>query len=567
MATAQDSRLRTLPEYRPPSKGRQAGAEALSGVRARAQERASGKLPARRPQKGIPGRDSPKRRAHKVLYIKGLCHPGTLGFSLFDFDRGEAIRYHGTGQSAAIFERLERRVFPVVSDPSSPSVRASARSEDLWGRVQSDLGRDASSGETHWAAHLDVISCSPRVLVLRTNDAGISTGQLQSISDAFLRVCGRRPQIQIRTPRSQGGLTVTCLAEPGAAAGPPWHGEPPRPNELFTFERFTVGPFNALAHAAATAVCDAPGSAYNPLYVHASAGLGKTHLLHAACHRLRARHPDAAVCLVSGGEFQSDLRAATRVGDLESFHAAYRSADVLLVDDIQGMARDPGTQEEFFHTLESLQNSGKQLILSAGAAPQDLRAMDPRLVSRFQGGLVASIEPPGLETRLEIVDRKARGRSAALPPDVVRLLATHVQANIRELEGAVMRLIGYASMLRRPVDMVLARQVIDGVDPQTTLPKPVQVEDIRAEVCETYNLTLEQMTGRSRTRAISLPRQIAMYLARVLTKHSLEEIGSFFGGRDHSTVKHAYDKIRNRMDARPELKRVIKSLRNKLLSR
>ena len=193
--------------------------------------------------------------------------------------------------------------------------------------------------------------------------------------------------------------------------------------------------------------------------------------------------------------------------------------------------------------------------------------MAPGLVSRFQGGLVASIEPPDLNTRLEIVDRKARERSVSLPPDVVRLLATHVQANVRELEGAVMRLVGYASMLRRPADMNLARQVIDGADPQTALPKPVRVEEIRAEVCETYNVTLEQMIGRSRTRAISLPRQIAMYLTRVLTKHSLEQIGSFFGGRDHSTVKHAYDKIRDRMDERTNLKHVVKSLRNKLLSR
>jgi chromosomal replication initiator protein len=323
--------------------------------------------------------------------------------------------------------------------------------------------------------------------------------------------------------------------EPAAAALPEDAAIPLNADNVF--DHFVVGPCNRLAHASCVAASESPGTAYNPLFVHGSAGLGKTHLLQAVCHRILLRQPGARVVYLSCETFVNQFIEAVEQGAMEGFRYRHRQADILVIDDIQFLSGRERTQEEFFHTFNTLYQVRRQIIVSADCPPSEIPSLEERLVSRFNWGMVARIDPPCLETRIAIIRKKMGLRGVDLPEDVVLFIATRIQSNTRELEGALNRLHALASLERRPVDMALARLGLSETEPAA--PKAIRMNDIMGIVTERFDVKLSDLQGRRRNRSIALPRQLCMYLARQYTSHSLEEIGGFFGGRDHTTVLHA----------------------------
>jgi chromosomal replication initiator protein len=355
---------------------------------------------------------------------------------------------------------------------------------------------------------------------------------------------------------------------PPAAAGYPAAPALARPllNESYTFDTFVIGPSNRLAHAAAVAVSEAPGQAYNPLFLHSSSGMGKSHLLQATCRRVLEGSPQTALAYISCEDFQNQFFSAVQAGEIDSFRARFRYINILVVDDIHFLANRDQTQEEFFHTFNALYNAHQQIILSSDCPPREIPQIQERLVSRFKWGLVAEIEPPGFETRLEIMRLKVGMRNFELPLDVMEYIAHKVDTSIRELEGTVLKLIGYARLLGTSVDVNLARAIVEGPGTRGPHGRPPSISDIVDLVTDYYGMAPAQVHARSRARSVALPRQLCMYLARELTRHSLESIGSFFGGRDHSTVKHACDKIQELEEAGGDVATAVRAIKRKLLS-
>ncbi|KPK85783.1 MAG: hypothetical protein AMJ81_02785 [Phycisphaerae bacterium SM23_33] len=313
-------------------------------------------------------------------------------------------------------------------------------------------------------------------------------------------------------------------------------------NEDYTFENFVTGPCNRLAHAACAAVTESPGKTYNPLFIHGAAGLGKTHLLQATCRSIMANR-NAQIVYLSCETFINHLIEAIELGRLHDFRFRYRHADVLVIDDVQFLSNHEQTQEEFFHTFNTLYQAQKQIILSCDRPPAEIPHLEERLVSRFNWGLVAGIDRPGYETRVAIVRKKAGAGGVDMPEDVVCLIGGTIDSNARELEGAITKIAMLARVLDRKIDLALAQEAL-GMD----LParqREVTIEQIIDAVMNRFGVRLADLQSRKRTKSISLPRQVCMYLARNLTRHSLEEIGGYFGGRDHTTVLHANRTVEN----------------------
>ncbi len=315
----------------------------------------------------------------------------------------------------------------------------------------------------------------------------------------------------------------------------------------YTFDTFVTGPCNRLAHAASIAVSESPGKTYNPLFIHGNVGLGKTHLLQAICHKVVSDAPGSNICYLSCEAFVNHFIEAVEMGQLHDFRYRYRHADVLVIDDIQFLSDHEQTQEEFFHTFNTLYQAQKQIILSCDRSPAQIPDLEERLVSRFNWGLVAQIDRPCYETRVAILRKKARMRNIELPEDVLCLIAVKVDSNTRELEGAIAKVAMLAAVSDRPIDLDLAEEAL-GSDPATAERREITIEDILSAVTSRYGIRLADLQSKKRSRSIAFPRQICMYLARNLTRHSLEEIGGYFGGRDHTTVLHAnktIDAMRN----------------------
>jgi chromosomal replication initiator protein len=326
-------------------------------------------------------------------------------------------------------------------------------------------------------------------------------------------------------------------------------------NPKYTFDNFVVGPCNRFAHAAAVGAAEAPGKSYNPFFLHGNVGLGKTHLLQSFCFALLERNPQTRILYLSCETFVNHFISALENGDLQKFRNKYRGVDVLVVDDIHVLANKDRTQEEFFHTFNTLYQSGKQIVLSSDSPPKDIPTLQERLVSRFRWGLVTEIEPPCYETRMAILKRKSREKGREIPDDVARLLAETIDSNIRELEGAVTKLIGFAGLTHQAVTCELAREALRELFEQRKgMPS---MEDILNLVTAHFDVKLSELQSKKRTNAIAYPRQIAMYLARQITRHSLEEIGGFFGGRDHSTVIYAVEKVGQLMAEDAEARAII----------
>ena len=359
---------------------------------------------------------------------------------------------------------------------------------------------------------------------------------------------------------------------PAPAAAVPPAGDPgsrpataleTRLNPKYTFETFVIGSSNRFPHAAAVAVAEAPGKAYNPLLVYGDSGLGKTHLLHAIGHYVRSLYTGAKVRYVSSEEFTNEFINAIRDDRQDRFKRRYRDVDVLLIDDIQFLEGKTQTQEEFFHTFNTLHNANKQIVLTSDRAPKRLEALEDRLRNRFEWGLITDVQPPDLETRIAILRKKAAMDRLTAPPDVLEFIASKIQTNIRELEGALIRVTAFANLNRQEVDMTLAEIVLKDLIPEGGEPE-ITAALIIAQTAAYFGLSIEELTGPSRGRHLVMARQIAMYLCRELTDLSLPKIGAQFGNRDHTTVMYADRKINQLLAERRAVFNQVSELTNRV---
>src|SRR5437588_1789327 len=329
-------------------------------------------------------------------------------------------------------------------------------------------------------------------------------------------------------------------------------------NPKYTFEAFVMGSGNQFAHAASQAVAEKPSKAYNPLFLYGGVGMGKTHLMQAIGHEVKRRQPQAAICYISSEKFTNELINSLRYDRMVSFRGKFRNVDVLLIDDIQFLAHKERMQEEFFHTFNALHESMKQIVIASDRPPKELAEIEDRLRSRFEWGLIADIQPPDLETKVAILQKKGEQEKVTLPTDVALYIASNIRSNVRELEGALIRLIAYCSLTGAEVTLSTAQQVLKNfIDSQA---RKISIDAIQKAVAEQFGLRTAEIKQKNNSRSIVVPRQIAMYLAKQMTEASLPEIGRQFGGKHHTTVMHSIAKIDEQRRADKDLNRLINKL-------
>ncbi len=365
-------------------------------------------------------------------------------------------------------------------------------------------------------------------------------------------------------PARASASEAAAKAEPTRSNGTPTPARVlPQLNPKYVFANFVVGPNNHLATAAARAVAESPGQTYNPLFLYGESGLGKTHLMQAVGHAVLEAYPHMTVEYVTTEKFTNDLIDAIQDKQMAQFRERYRNTDVLLIDDIQFLAGKERTQEEFFHTFNTLYELGKQIIVSSDRPPKDIPTLEKRLRSRFEWGLITDMSPPELETRMAILRMNAEYRGVRLPQDVMDYIARHVTSNIRELEGALVRTIVYASMNQVPLNRQTAAKALSEVFAPSE--ESLSMPDILAKVAKHFGVDPEAVRGKGRRKELVVPRQVAMYLIRELTTHSFPEIGRFFADRDHSTVMYAVQKVTEAIEEDSDFDRVVRSLRDSLV--
>ncbi|MBA4602859.1 chromosomal replication initiator protein DnaA [Thermoactinomyces mirandus] len=334
-------------------------------------------------------------------------------------------------------------------------------------------------------------------------------------------------------------------------------------NPRYTFDTFVIGSGNRFAHAASLAVAEAPAKAYNPLFIYGGVGLGKTHLMHAIGHYVLNHSAESKVVYISSEKFTNDFINSIRDNKTIQFRNKYRSVDILLIDDIQFLAGKEQTQEEFFHTFNALHEANKQIIISSDRPPKEIPTLEDRLRSRFEWGLITDVQPPDLETRIAILRKKAIADNLEVPNEVLVFIANRVDTNIRELEGALIRVVAYSALLKQPVTTELALEALKDIMPDSK-PKMISIQDIQQTVCNYYQLRIEDFKSKKRTKSVAFPRQVAMYLCRELTEFSLPKIGEDFGGRDHTTVIHAHEKISRLLKEDHQLEEVVNQLKKRI---
>lgn len=444
--------------------------------------------------------------------------------------------------------------------------------QEVWqatlGELQLQMTRDTFNT---WLKPTRVISCEDGTLIIGVDNGYVkewlSNRLLTTIQRTVTNIVGSTVQVQFAVwPRKPQDMTSPPLLEgledssESTQTAAPTNGNA-QLNVRYTFDSFVVGSSNRLAHAASQAVAEQPATAYNPLFLYGGVGLGKTHLLHAIGHECQAQ--GYQVLYVSSERFTNDLINSIRNHTTDSFREKYRTADVLLVDDIQFIAGKERTQEEFFHTFNSLHEANNQVVVSSDRPPRAMMTLEERLRSRFEWGLIADIQPPDLETRIAILSFKASSQSISIPHELLYFIARHVQNNIRELEGALNRVIAYVQLTKHPLTTETVEMALsDVLTPQTTL----SPEEIVAEVAEYYNMETEALRGRKRSRPIARSRQIAMYLAREETQASLPQIGDALE-RDHTTVLYGYEKISQKIEEDDRLRRDILDIRERLYNK
>ena len=391
------------------------------------------------------------------------------------------------------------------------------------------------------------------------------------VREALRHIVGRTVDVRFVTTASAGRPATARPVGPatsaGAGTGAPGERRDPTAmavlNPRYTFSTFVVGPNNRLAHAAALSVAERPGHSYNPLFIYGGSGLGKTHLMHAIGNAVMSRHPRKRVAYATSEKFTNEFINSIRGQKQEEFRERYRRIDVLLIDDIQFIAGKEGTQDEFFHTFNAIHEEGKQIVLSSDRPPKAIASLEERLRSRFEWGLIADISPPDLETRIAILRAKAEIQNVAVPPPVIDLLAQRIVSNIRELEGALTRVVAYATLNAVPVSTELAQQMLQNIlqSPQRRALAPEKIVEV---VARYYQVPVEQLRGKARDRQIVLPRQVAMFLMREETEAPLLRIGAALGGRDHSTVLHGCEKIEREMEGSDDFRREVSAIRELL---
>ena len=404
----------------------------------------------------------------------------------------------------------------------------------LWQQILAHLREHNESIVQPWFNSLEAAQLDNGVLEIRADSAS---------QQEYLEKRGRQAFAEAAQTVTGWLVGIRFVSSEGGAVAPQPSGRPVEselytvPKNNYTFDTFVVGRSNRLAHAACVAVSESPGQAYNPLFIHGSVGLGKTHLMQAVCQEVLRRQPTAQVLFLTCETFIHHFIEGVEKGNLHNFRYRYRHVDVLVIDDIHFLADRESSQEEFFHTFNTLYQSRKQIILSSDSAPSQIPSLEERLISRFNWGLVARIDRPSYETRVAIVHKKVRLRGLNVPDDVVCFIATKVDSNTRELEGALTKVVGWAAINGGTINLELAKLAL--ADPDLGQTQDVSIQQIFDAVTSRFNVRLTDLQGRRRTKSIAYPRQICMHLARHLTHHSLEEIGGYFGGRDHTTVLHA----------------------------
>ncbi len=413
-----------------------------------------------------------------------------------------------------------------------------------WAQAREGLkARLGSEVVSRWLDPLAVTAVTERAVVLEAPNAFFRDWIAAHYLEALRSSAGGR-EVQVMLS-SAPEMTPRTLEPPTRSTGGPeptpsgrWeHGL----NQRYTFDRFVVGPSNRFAHAASLAVGESPAKAYNPLFIYGGVGLGKTHLMQAIGHAVIQRWPGRRVVYISSEGFTNDLISAIQNKTTARFRDRYRTVDLLLIDDIHFIAEKEATQEEFFHTFNTLYDAHKQIVMSSDRSPKEIAGLEERLVSRFEWGLVTDIQPPDLETRIAILRKKAEEAGVDVPGDVTTFIGHQITSNIRELEGALIRVVAYCNLFNKPLGAGVAREVLK--DMVREVSSRVTLELIQRRVAEYFQIDLTEIRGAKRQRSILYPRQVAMYLCRRLTEASLPEIGRAFGGRDHTTVMHAVEKI------------------------
>ncbi|HEY3975600.1 MAG TPA: chromosomal replication initiator protein DnaA [Candidatus Sulfotelmatobacter sp.] len=361
--------------------------------------------------------------------------------------------------------------------------------------------------------------------------------------------------------RHDGGLSSASTTAGPSQSRFDWDGAA-QLNPRYTFDAFVIGSGNQFAHAACQAVAERPSKAYNPLFLYGGVGMGKTHLMQAIGHEIKRRMPHAAICYVSSEKFTNDMINSLRYDKMTTFRDKFRNVDVLLIDDIQFLTGKERTQEEFFHTFNALHESMKQIVIASDRSPKELAEIEDRLRSRFEWGLIADIQPPDLETKVAILQKKAEQEKVTLPTDVALYVASNIRSNVRELEGALIRLVAHSSLIGAEITLPYAQLVLKNfIDSQA---RKVTIESIQKMVAEQFGLRLVEIKAKNNSRAIVYPRQVAMYLAKHLTEASLPEIGRQFGGKHHTTVLHSVEKIEELRKNDKDLNRLINKLTEQL---
>ena len=443
--------------------------------------------------------------------------------------------------------------------------------EQIWAVVQEELRfQIAKPSYETWLKNASLISSDgtsfrigvPSKLAkdwLEDRFAGLIQETLQAVTGGEVEV-NFVVSAQAQHPPSDGAAPAELEELPEPTVG---GGVQTELNERFKFSSFVVGNNSRFAHAAAKAVADAPGESYNPLFLYGGVGLGKTHLMHAIGHEVRNHFPKKRAVYLTSEQFMNEVIASIQTAQMGEFRNKYRTVDVLCIDDVQFLAGKDRTKEEFFHTFNALHEINKQIVISSDRPPKEIPTLEDRLRSRFEWGLIADIQPPDFETRLAILKSKLGSNGGYVAEDVLTFVAHKVQKNIRELEGALTRIMAYASIHQREVDTDTAARLLSDIIPATSR-KPITIEEIQKLVSDHYNLPLEELKGKRRDKHIVFPRQVAMYIVREETPSSLPQIGQAFGGRDHTTALHSIEKIANELKEDERLRFEIESIRERL---
>lgn len=442
---------------------------------------------------------------------------------------------------------------------------------DLWNDVLFELKKELSDISFNtWFSDTNILSISNSKIIVGCNNSlileTINLRYLDNLKSIVLKLTNKDYQIKLMLKdnfKEQNKSLIDDKSSTNNVNNLTNFTLNSNLNSKYTFETFVVGNSNRFAHAASLAVAESPSKAYNPLFIYGGVGLGKTHLMHAIGHLINENNSELKVVYVTSEKFINELISAIKDDKNIEFRNKYRNVDVLLIDDVQFIAGKERTQEEFFHTFNALHESNKQIILSSDRPPKEIKTLEERLRSRFEWGLIADIQPPDYETRIAILRKKADVDKLNIPNEVLIYIATKIKSNIRELEGALLRVVAYTNLTNSSVTLELAKEALkDLINVKNS--KVITIEYIQETIANYYDLTVEMIKSQRRTQNIAFPRQIAMYLCRKLTDSSLPKIGEKFGGRDHTTVIHAYEKILNKVENDPEFNNIILELTNKI---